>query len=150
MAQYEFSTSAQIHAPAERLYAIIADYQNGHPRILPKPHFVSLQVEQGGVGRGTLISFQMKLMGRLQDYRARIDEPEPGRVLTETNEGSGVITRFIVDPRDDGRSAFVTISTTLPVRSGLAGKLEGWLASRLLRPIYTKELQQLAEVAAEI
>jgi hypothetical protein len=33
------------------------------------------------------------------------------------------------------------------VRDGLFGKVQGWLTERLLRPIYMKELEQLAAVA---
>lgn len=147
MTQSEIKTSALIEAPPDRIYAIIADYRDGHPRILPKPYFVAMQVEQGGVGRGTVVNFQMKLMGRLRNFRAQIREPEPGRVLEEVNE-DGAVTRFIVAPRRAGQAALVTILTTLPVRAGFAGRVEGWLAGRLLRPVYEKELQQLAEVAA--
>ena len=39
------SASALIQAPPQALYAIIADYEHGHPRILPRPPFVSLAVE---------------------------------------------------------------------------------------------------------
>ena len=48
MTQQRISASALIQAPAQQVYAIIADYGNGHPRILPKPYFVSPTVEQGG------------------------------------------------------------------------------------------------------
>ena len=149
MRNYPISASLEIQAPAARLYALIADYNQGHPRILPKPYFVALQVEQGGVGAGTQISFQMRLMGRLQSFHATITEPEPGRMLIETNLENGSATLFTVDPQENGQQARVTIATTLPVRDGLLGSIEGWLASQLLRPIYQKELAQLAAVARE-
>lgn len=68
MAKHSVSASALISAPAQRVYDLIADYHNGHPRILPKPYFISLEVEQGGYGAGTVINFQMKLMGRIQPF----------------------------------------------------------------------------------
>lgn len=74
------SASARIDAPPERVYAIIADYRTGHPRILPEP-FSGLTVERGGIGAGTTIRFQMKLLGRTETYRADITEPEPGRQI---------------------------------------------------------------------
>lgn len=147
MAQHRVSASKLIQAPAEQVYRIIADYHDGHPHILPKPPFVSLVVKQGGVGEGTVISFQMRLLGRLQTYRATITEPDPGRVLVETND-SGVVTTFTVEPRDDGRRAQVTISTDTTVRDGLLGAVEGWLTTRLLRPIYGKELELMDAVAS--
>lgn len=52
MPHYHVSASKLIAVPAAKIYAIIADYRNGHPRILPKPLFVSLEVEQGGRRHG--------------------------------------------------------------------------------------------------
>ncbi len=58
MAKHSFSVSALIDAPAAKVYGIIADYREGHPSILPKPFFGSIQIERGGTGAGTVISFQ--------------------------------------------------------------------------------------------
>ena len=149
MAQHRVSASALIPAPAAKVYALIADYRNGHPRILPKPYFVSLTVDQGGVGAGTVITFQMKLMGRLQTFHSIIAEPEPGHVLTETDTTLGAVTTFTVEPRASGEQAFVTITTDTEVPDGLAGRIQGWLTTQLLQPIYVKELAQLAAVTAE-
>jgi uncharacterized protein YndB with AHSA1/START domain len=149
MPQHTISAAALIPAPPQQVYAIIADYRDGHPHILPKPHFVSLTVEQGGVGAGTVIRFQMRLLGRLQNFRATITEPEPGRVLVETDMQTGAVTTFTVEPRADAQQAAVTITTTTSVREGLLGRLEAWLTTRLLRPIYVRELAQLADVAAQ-
>lgn len=149
MAQHRVSASAFIPTPAQHVYAIIADYASGHPRILPKPYFVSLAVEQGGVGAGTVIKFQMRLMGRLQNFRAAVSEPEPGRVLAETDLDTGAVTTFTVEPLDDGQRAQVTIATETKIREGVLGKVEGWLTTQLLRPIYVKELEQLASVAVQ-
>jgi hypothetical protein len=147
MTQRRIATSSLIQAPAQWIYAIIADYRNGHPRILPKPYFVSLTVVQGGVGAGTVVTFQMKVLGSLRTFHSVITEPEPGHVLVETDSSAGTVTTFTVDPRENGQAAFVTITTDLQVRDGLFGKVQGWLTERLLRPIYVKELEQLAAVA---
>jgi hypothetical protein len=147
MAANRLSVSALIHAPPQDVYVIIADYRHGHPQILPKPPFVSLDVEQGGFGNGTVIRVDMRMLGRQQTFRAVITEPDPGRVLLETND-NGYATTFTVEPRSDGQHAYVTITTEMTGRAGLAGALEWWLASRLLRPVYVRELGQLATVAA--
>jgi hypothetical protein len=149
MAKHSVSASALISAPSQRIYGLIADYRNGHPRILPKPYFVSLEVEQGGFGAGTVINFQMQLMGRIQSFHSTITEPEPGHILVETDRNTGAITTFTVDPRLNGQEAFVTITTTTNVPNGIIGKIQGWLTTQLLRPIYLKELDQLALVAKE-
>ena len=148
MTTHQFSASALIEAPAQKLYGIIADYHHGHPQILPKPPFVALEVEQGGIGEGTVIRVDMKVMGRLQTFRATVTEPEPGRVLVETND-TGYVTTFTVEPRAEGQHAYVTISTELDGRGGVFGALERWFVVRLMRPVYVKELEQLAAVAAE-
>ena len=45
-----FAVAAEIEAPAAEIYRIISDYREGHPRILPRPPFTALAVEQGGTG----------------------------------------------------------------------------------------------------
>jgi hypothetical protein len=149
MAQLHVSAAALISARPEQAYAVIADYHDGHPRILPRPPFVSLQVEEGGIGAGTVIRAQMRVLGRVQTFRAAIAEPEPGRVLTETDLDTGMVTTFTVDPRRDGRNAHVTITTDMEIRDGILGTLQGWFTTRFLRPAYEEELVLLAGVAAE-
>jgi len=141
------SASAIIPARRERVYSLISNYNDGHPRILPK-QFSGLVVEQGGVGAGTIIRFQMSLLGKRQTFRAAITEPEPGRVLVETDlDTNGAITTFTVNPGGAPADSHVTISTELPVRSGFLGKIERTMTTLLLKPIYTKELQNLARVS---
>src|SRR3954469_18027690 len=136
--------SALIPARRERVYNIIANYREGHPRILPK-QFSNLVVEQGGVGAGTVIRFQMSVLGRKQTFRAAITEPEPGRVLVETYlDSNGAVTTFTVNPGSAPADAQVTISTEIPVRAGFLGKIERTLTTLLLRPLYVKELENLA------
>jgi hypothetical protein len=141
------TASAIIPARRERVYSLIANYNDGHPRILPK-QFSSLVVEQGGVGAGTVIRFQMSMFGRKQAFRAAITEPDPGRVLVETYlDTSDAVTTFTVSPGTAPADSNVTISTELPVRSGFLGKIERTLSTLMLRPIYVKELENLARVA---
>lgn len=141
------SASATIPARRERVYSLIADYQDGHPRILPK-QFTSLVVEQGGVGAGTIIRFQMRIFGRKQTFRAAITEPDRGRILVETDlDANGAVTTFTVNPGSAPADSHVTISTELRVRSGFLEKIEKTLSTLLLRPTYVQELENLARVA---
>lgn len=135
------SASRVISAPAEQIYRIIADYREGHPRILPKEYFPSLNVEQGGIGAGTMISFSMRLLGQIQHFRSLISEPEPGRVLVETDIQSQMATIFRVTPIEE--ASRVTISTELKGR----GWLVGVIARPLLENIYRQELDLLAGIA---
>ena len=54
----------------------------------------------------------------------------------------------MIEPREAGRQAQVTITTDTQVRDGIVGKAQGWMTTRLLRPIYIKELEQLADVVS--
>src|SRR5579864_5793069 len=139
------SASATIPARRERVYSLIANYKDGHPRILPR-QFTSLVVEQGGVGAGTIIRFQMRVFGKKKTFRAAITEPEPGRVLVETDlDTNGAVTTFTVNPGPVQVTADVTIATELPVRAGILGVIERALSTRFLRPIYARELVLLAD-----
>lgn len=145
--QHIVSASATIPARRERVYSLISNYNDGHPRILPK-QFSSLVVEQGGVGAGTVIRFQMSVLGKKQTYRAAITEPEPGRVLVETDlDANGAVTTFTINPGGAPADSRVTISTEFPVRGGFLGKIEKAMLTLLLRPMYVKELENLARVA---
>ncbi len=146
MSTYRATGSTVIEAPAGRVYAILADYREGHPGILPRPPFQTLVVEQGGVGAGTIVSFSLRVFGRERAMRARIDEPEPGRVLTETDLDSGIVTTFTIEALGPDRSR-ATIQTTGTTGSGLAGSLERFMTVSFLEQTYKRELQLLAEAA---
>ncbi|MFL6255825.1 MAG: hypothetical protein ACJ74T_12505, partial [Pyrinomonadaceae bacterium] len=80
--------------------------------------------------------------------RAFVTEPEPGRVLVETDASNeGPITTFIVEP--EGSNSHVTFSTVMISTGGLRGGLEQFVLRRLLRRIYAHELEQLGRVAVE-
>ncbi len=146
MAQIRVAASADVDAPPQTVYAILADYQNEHPQILPDRHFSDFTVERGGKGAGTLIRFQMHVLGQSRTIRAEVSEPEPGRVLAETDLDTGAVTRFTVEPRDGGQAASVTIVTEWN-RSGIMGFVERLTAPPLLRRIYAEELRNLAKRA---
>ena len=132
-----------INASAEQIYKIIADYCNTHPLILPKKYFLSLHVEKGGVGAGTIINFSMRILGRTQDFRSLITEPQPGRLLVETDIRSETPTSFQVMPVEDSSLTRVTISTELRGRNWI----EALLARPVLERIYRQELELLARLA---
>ena len=134
-----------IDAPADTIYNIIADYRSMHWLILPKEYFLSLDVEQGGFGAGTIINFEMRILGQTRSFRSLITEPEPGRVLVETDINTKVATSFQVIPMDDGQQSRVTISTEL--KTGTI--VEKFIAKWILQKIYRQELDLLTRVAEE-
>ena len=140
------SAERTIPAPAAAVYALLADYRDGHPSILP-PAFSDLTVLQGGTGAGTEIRFALKLAGRKQEIEARVEEPEPGRVLSETYRTRAPSPRFTVDPV--GNQSRVRIETSWEPSRGLAGLIERLVAPRLFRKLYTEELDLIERWAIE-
>lgn len=137
--------TAQVGAPAADVYRMIADYRAGHPRIVPPEYFRNLRVIDGGYGDGTLIEFDVIAFGKTMHLRATVTEPEPGRVLAETNANDGAVTRFIVEPLAD-TTARVTIATDRTLeRAGVLGWMERALSRSFLRRVYVKELARLDE-----
>lgn len=145
--RFTVKASSRVNAPSDVVYDIIADYRNGHPHILPKQYFEWLEVERGGRGEGTVIRFQMRVLGQSRVLRAVVTEPEPGRVLVETDTNGGPVTTFTVEPEEYGSR--VTFSTVLTSAGGLLGVVERFVLRRVLRRIYVRELEQLNRVAAE-
>lgn len=129
-----------MEAPAATVYRYLADMRDHHPRFLP-PAFSQFQVESGGVGAGTVTRFTMTAGGRTRDYRMKVDEPEPGKVLTESDMNSTAVTTFTVSPR--GGASLVRISTAWDGASGIGGLFERMFAPRVLRAIYRDELTRL-------
>lgn len=136
--------SADVGAAAADTYRMIADYRDGHTRIIPTKYFRDLRVIEGGYGDGTVIEFDMLVFGKATHARARVSEPEPGRVLVETYPDTGWVTSFIVEQRGTSRSR-VTIRTDAVVRAGLLGLLEGAFVRSFLSRVFPAELAQLDE-----
>jgi uncharacterized protein YndB with AHSA1/START domain len=146
MAKVVVSAEGTVDAPAEMVYRYIADMREHHPRFLP-PAFSDFQVESGGVGAGTVTRFKLRLGGRTRECRMTIAEPEPGRVLTESDTASGSVTSFTVTPRQG--ASLVRISTALDGAAGIGGLVERMFAPRLLRALYADELNRLDAYARE-
>jgi len=140
------SAERRIDAPARRVYTYIRDFREHHPHFLPR-EFSDFRVESGGVGAGTVHSFKMTLGGRTATYRVRVGEPEPGRVLIESDPARRMLTTFTVDAEMDGGSR-VRIETRW-YTAGVAGFVERMVAPRMLRPVYRAELDLLDRYARE-
>jgi hypothetical protein len=146
MARNEASADGTVDAPADTVYGYLADMRNHHPRFLP-PAFSDFQVESGGVGTGTVTRFKLTAGGRSREYLMKVDEPEPGRVLTESDMNSSAVTTFTVSPR--GEKSLVRISTAWDGAGGIGGVFERMFAPRVLRSIYSDELKRLDAYARE-
>ena len=146
MARILISAERVVEAPAETVYGYIADMREHHPRFLP-PAFSDFRVESGGVGAGTVTRFKVTAGGRTREYQMKVAEPEPGRVLTESDTSSSAVTTFRVSPQGD--ASLVQISTTWDGAHGIGGFFERMFAPRVMRAIYLDELSRLDAYARE-
>lgn len=138
-----FSAERMMSVPADVVYACIRDYEHHHrPEGFLPPTFSEMQVLQGGVGAGTVVSWAMDLGGRHETTTATISEPDPGHILVETS--TTVVTTFTVKP--SGGGALVRFDTVID-EPGLRGLMTRLFATRLLRPVYDDELKRLEEYA---
>jgi len=145
MGKVEASAERTIDAPTGQVYGYLADMHQ-HPRFLP-PAFSDFQVEEGGVGAGSVTRFAVTAGGRTRSYRMRVTEPEPGRVLVESDTNSSLVTTFNVEPRD-GKS-LVRISTSWDGAGGIGGFFERTFAPRAMHRIYLDELERLDAYARD-
>jgi hypothetical protein len=145
MGTIRVSADRSVGAPADAVYGYIADTSD-HVHFLPSA-FSDFQVETGGVGAGTIIRFKLSAGGRARDYRMLVEEPEPGRVLTESDTDSTLVTTFTVTP--EGDASRVRIDTTWKGATGIGGLFERLFAPRVMRGLYADELARLDAFARE-
>jgi hypothetical protein len=132
-----------INARADMIYKIIADYRHGHPSILPRQYFLSMNVEEGGVGAGTVVNFKMYLLGQTQSFHSIVTEPQPGRFLVETDIESKIPTSFHLVPIGKGDQSQLTITTELEGKNAV----ESFIAKWVLQQVYREELELITEAA---
>ena len=146
MALLQARAERPVAAPPDRVYSYLADYRQHHHRFLP-PAFSDYAVEQGGFGAGTVVSVRITSAGQTRAYRLQVSEPEPGRVLVETDRQSGTVTTFTVLP--EGQHSRVRIQTTWPAAGGLSGLLERLLAPAFAGRLFADEIARLDRYARE-
>jgi hypothetical protein len=145
MGTIHVAQEGQVGAPADLTYRLIAD-DTHHQRFLPAG-FSDFKTLEGGVGAGTLHSFKIDAGRRVREYRMRVAEPEPGRVLTETDEGSSLVTTFTVTP--SGETCVVKIETQWTGAGGVGGFFERTFAPKVMARMYADELSRLDTYARE-
>ncbi|MCP3379978.1 SRPBCC family protein [Bradyrhizobium sp. CCGUVB4N] len=147
MAKYVVASAERtIDAPADDVYRYLAD-MHLHARFLPPP-FYDFQLEEGGIGAGSVVSFKIKSAGGVRKLRMEIAEPEPGRILVQADTGSsGLVRTFTVTPH--GEQALVNITSRFDGETGIAGLVEGLVAPLRLHRVYVEELTRLNAYARE-
>lgn len=143
MGTIEVSAERSVATTADAVYGWLADYADHHHRFLPGA-FSGYSVEAGGVGAGTVVSFSITAGGRTRSYRMAVSEPEPGRVLEESDTGSSLVTTFTVTPDGaDGESSTVRIASRWEGAGGIGGFFERRFAPKVLRRLYVEELDRI-------
>jgi hypothetical protein len=146
VAEIIISETAVMQAAPEVVYGIFADYHEAHPGVLPRPHFGALVVERGGTGAGTRFRVDIRQGRGRKTYRMDVTEPQPGRVLVESDLDSDLTTTFTVEPADGGSRVTITTRFT---QGGPGGWLMRTFGPRLARPIYREELRNVERLARE-
>jgi hypothetical protein len=77
----------------------------------------------------------------------KVAEPEPGRILTESDTCSSLVTKTTVTPQ--GSMSLVEIVTTWDGAGGFGGFFERLFAPRVMRGIYADELERPDAYARE-
>lgn len=150
MVRFTVETDSVIHAAAKDVYAVLADYNNGHPKIMPPQYCEGLNVLKGsGVGENSRIEAHFNIYGQRETLVMDVSEPEPGRILQEIDTKATNITRFIVDPIDQA-TCRVTLQTKIMKQTGIppGPTLDMWLKSFVLKQIFTEELKLLNDFMA--
>ncbi|HET6268301.1 MAG TPA: SRPBCC family protein [Acidobacteriota bacterium] len=146
--QGSVSDSALIPASPERVYSILADYRTHHPAIVPKKYFTRLEVEEGGIGAGTRTRLSVNIAGIKKTVLHVITEPQPGRVLVESDMEGATVTTFRVDPADGKTN--LTISTDFRTeKGGFLGSIERYFTIKTLKHIYKLELANITAYASD-
>jgi hypothetical protein len=134
-----------VGASADLTYRLIADDAH-HQQFLPEG-ISDFEVVEGGVGAGTLHRFTVTAGGRARKYLMRVDEPEPGSVITETDQNSSLVTTFTVTPSGD--TCVVRIQTRWNGAGGIGGFFERTFAPKVMRKMYADELARLDAYARQ-
>ena len=140
-----YETVALIDASPAEVYAVLADYRRGHAHIVPAAYQRQLEVEAGGQGEGTIILYRKRFLGLERRGRATIHEPEPGRVLTERETTSSLVTTFAVTPVNNGQQTHVQIAARWEPAHTLWESFEQALYPYRMRRMFAQELNLLAK-----
>lgn len=130
-----------VAAPADAVYEYLAGYRAHRPQFLPDA-FSNWSVEDGGTGAGTVARYTVTAGGRSRAYRVAVSEPDPGRVLVESDTGSSLVTTYTVEPAGP-ESSRVKVETTWQGAAGIGGFFERRFAPVALRRIYAEALVKL-------
>jgi len=138
MLRHIFSISVAVQAAPRFVHGVLDDYRMERPRVLP-PGADDYRLLEGGVGDGTVFGYRIRGLGRVRAVRAFVQEPEPGRVLVETEERGEVRTFTMVPAGVEGGTLL-----TLELSRRHSWRPSGTAHPRLRRA-YATQLVRLAD-----
>lgn len=134
-----------INARPADVYAALIDYAGKHIQILTA-NFLDYTVEKGGQGDGTIVRYRLRAARRERPYRMLIQEAVKGRVITESDMNSSLVTTWTVLPQEQGQQTMVRVASEWEGGSGVGGFFERLFAPLGLRRIYASMLDSLGNI----
>ena len=134
-----------INASPEKIYSILSNYKEQRPKMLT-PNFIDYKVEKGGKGSGTVISYLLHEANRERAYRMSVDEAVKGRVLTERDSNSSLVTTWVLSPLTGNNRTRVSVTSEWEGGTGVGGFFERTFAPLGLRRIYGSMLDSLIDL----
>lgn len=126
-----------------QVYEILTDYQERRPQMLT-PNFLDYSVEHGGYGNDTIIRYRLRAARRERSYQMHVDETVRGKIITERDANSSLVTTWALSPLKDGKQTKVQIVSEWEGRGGIKGFMERIFAPLGLSRIYDRMLSRLA------
>jgi hypothetical protein len=149
MAHIQVQSERVINATPETIYHILSDYRGDRQRIMPPEHYLDYGVDSGGAGAGTTFHYRLRAGGRERPYTMTSSEPAPGRVISERDTTSSLVSTWTLTPLGDGQRTRVQLATEWEGGSGIGGFFERTFAPGGLRRIYTDLLTRLDQQATQ-
>jgi hypothetical protein len=143
MAQVTARTEHTIEAPAERVRAALADYDEVRPAILTE-HYRDYRVEAGGQGEGSRVHWLLQATKkRVRDQLVEVSTPAEDRIV-ERDANSSMVTTWTVTPAGPDRSV-VAVESTWNGAGGIGGFFERTFAPKGLQRIHDGVLANLGD-----
>jgi hypothetical protein len=146
MSHIHVQVEQTVNAMPEEVYAFLQDYTK-RPQILTE-NYLNYQVEQGGKGAGTVVTYRLHAANRERGYRMQVSEPSIGKVLKESDANSSLVTTWMLTPAENNQKTRVQLVSEWEGGKGVGGFFERTFAPLGLRRIYTEILGKLAGVFA--
>ena len=149
MAQVTAQATRSIAAPADKVFAALADYATTRPKILTESYH-DYRVESGGQGAGSRVRWKLQATkSRVRDQVVDVTEvSEPAaHQLVESDANSSMVTVWTVAA--DGDRSTVTVDTSWNGAGGIGGFFERTFAPRGLARIHDGVLAKLDALVAQ-